>query len=394
MRKGKKMIILFASVFVLAVMMSFSTEAAGKKVARIGKKNYSSVSEAIKKVKKNQTIVLLKNSKENMITCDRNVKFKLNLNKHTLKSDIIVQKGDMTIYNGTLRSTDTHCGSLISVSKKAKVTVNGGNYYGSFSCVDKAVLTINKGTFRTIVSKYNEIVDNIGNSGTTIIKNGTFIATGKNNCNINNAGKLVIYKGKFTSDREILDTSKEGSKVDIKGGTFFSKGKAFGEKNPNIRMFCSQDGTMTIANAKVTADGCAYPVYIYGPGRVSVKNSTFGLGNNVNNVDESEKMFIVMGRLTMDGCKVDAKGKIAVSVSHSGYPGYGEAYFSMSNSTITGSHAWENDSPFVQSRMIYVSLGKVELKSGTIKCSDPEREILKVDEDHGTCIIGKGFKFE
>ena len=43
----------------MAFMMSFSADAAGKKVARIGKKNYSSVNEAVKNVKKNQTIVPL-----------------------------------------------------------------------------------------------------------------------------------------------------------------------------------------------------------------------------------------------------------------------------------------------------------------------------------------------
>ncbi len=369
-KKQMRSVLLLMLMVVLGFMVSLPAEAAGRSVARIGKKNYSSLRQAVSSVKNNQTIVLLKNvTEKRQIRCEKNIKYKINLNKHTLKlkNGIMVDKGNITICNGTMKSSDIYLRSLIEVQKKAKVTINGGTYVGVLKTQKGGTLKINKGTFKN----YSGFI-NIGNMGTTVIKKGSFSATGKESSNIGNAGKITIYNGSFTSDGEIINTNDTASRVIIKKGTFYSKGKYDGNSN---KMFECVEGKMSIRNADIKADGYANPVYIYSDGSVDVKNCSFVLGSKLKNNERNQSMFIVLGKLNMNGCTVVAKGKTAVNVN-----GY-KASFVMKNSKITGEHAYMSYANSEQYPLIMLSQGIAQLQSGTIRCTDPNRDIFCVEKN-------------
>ena len=365
-KKQIRTVLLLMLMIVLGFIVYLPSEAAGRSVARIGKKNYSSFSQAVSSVKKNQTIVLLKNvTEKQQIRCEKNIKYKINLNKHTLKlkTAIMVNKGNITIYNGTMKSSDTYFRSLLEVRKKAKVTINGGTYVGVLKTQKGGTLKINKGTFKNYSG-----FDNIINMGTTVIKKGTFRATGKESGNIGNAGKITIYNGSFTSDGRIINTNDTASRVTIKKGTFYSKGKY---DVISKEMFECYEGKMSISNANIKADGYAYPAYIYSNGSIAVKKCTFVFGSNLKNNESNQYMFNVLGKLNMDGCTVVAKGKTAINVN--GHM----ASFVMKNSRITGEHAYRSyEGNGEQYPLFMLSEGIAQLQSGTIRCTDPNRDIF------------------
>ncbi|MCC8067485.1 MAG: carbohydrate-binding domain-containing protein [Clostridiales bacterium] len=243
-RLQKALVTLF-TVFLLTLTLSIPSFAASKTVATIGSKSYTSLENALKKVKNGQTITLKSNVTLNgtNLEISRGKKFSLNLNgkKITFKNDCIIEikSGTVTLYGG---STSGNGG--IVVAPDASLTVKDGTYKspifnygklkingGTFKCNLKdytyttianggtGTLTINGGTFTN--STTVDLVNNFG-SGKTTINGGTFKATATGDdmiCNFEN-GEMIINDGTFIqTKRTILCTAEEAVTV-INGGTF------------------------------------------------------------------------------------------------------------------------------------------------------------------------------
>lgn len=109
------------------------------------------------------------------------------------------------------------------------------------------------------------------------------------------------------------------------------------------------------------------------------------MGKNLINDDFSQIMFVNAGKLSMDNCKITAKGKTAIKVNHEG-----TASFSMKNTTITGGHAYLNDPITYQKQrpLIDIASGRANLISGTITCTDSKRTVIDVVQ-RSVCTQGK-----
>ena len=265
-------------------------------IAQVGTIYYSSISNAINAISTNGTVILLKDTTED-ITIPENKTIILNLNQKKLEGTgairlsnkydtTILNKGTLTIFGGSVTGNDWgiyNGGKLIinSGNYTAKVyeaicpvsgtteinagTITGGNYA---LCNYGGVTTINGGTFN------GSIYDGIKNNGGTVnIKNGIF--QGKNYGAYNEGGVYNIsggtYNGSFAG-------------VGLKDGTITISGGSFsGERGVH-----SVKGTMTITGGTMrgnTYDGLSnYGATIY------INGGNFS-GKNWGIYSESGKIF-------------------------------------------------------------------------------------------------------
>lgn len=184
----------------VSVLFGSVSMAAGT-VAKIGSTKYTSLEDAVKKVKNGETIVLQKNvSYTSVLSVSRSGKsFTLDLNKKTITfkkgSCLKLKKGTMTIKNGTIVQT-SQTGYVIKVSEGATLKVAGGTYKGMIS--NSGTMTVSKGTFASINKTAGASdAELITNYGTLTISGGTF--KGKYNTILLNYGTLSVTGGTFTT---------------------------------------------------------------------------------------------------------------------------------------------------------------------------------------------------
>ncbi len=244
------LILTLALLFTCSAAMAAS---AASPAARIGKKKYKTVQAAISAVKSGQKIVLLRNVTEkptyNQLSLDKNCKYTLDLNKHTLKvwhsytkdysGEVVVSAGNVTITNGKIESP-FNAGAYTG-TKKVTVTTKNVVFTHRIRIWEKGYLTMQKGSFKS--GKPSEVrgLENHGrlvingtkftfnrkpssgvyvdsqfkNSGVVTIKNAEMTKTLSTTCYLmENYGKMTIEKGKF--DGEILSYGT----LTIKNGTF------------------------------------------------------------------------------------------------------------------------------------------------------------------------------
>ena len=253
-RKANRRVVSAAVIVAMLVllMMPITAHGAGKTVAKVGNKNYTSLQDAVSAVKSGGTVKLMRNVKlKSDLEFKRGGTYTLNLNHHQItggfRNAIEISKGNIKFKNGTISSP-------IRVFNKAKLTILSGTYKrkakgdgsvlldcygnsrliikggsfngangvdgnakvwikaGTFSCTNwdapaftvsgKAVATVSGGVFK----------GSFGSSGTTTIKKGTFKKE------ISNDGKMVINKATVTG------TVINSGSLKIKGGTFYKKG--------------------------------------------------------------------------------------------------------------------------------------------------------------------------
>lgn len=251
--KHKKWMIMILTLLCAVLLSGMGVSAAGKKtVATIGKKKYTSLEKALAKVKNGQTIKLKANITANKtIEVKRNVRFTLDFNGKTIKSSrgriadglgntkgiLRISKGNVVIKKGKMTGN-----ASIKIEKGAAVKIMNGSYC---QLVNKGSVTVVNGSFRTkdtatsavanygkgkMVIKNATVQAQIGGAlyvegGTVAINNGTFNQSkSKGDISyagiiIKKAGKLTIRKGKFTvKDRNSLIETY--GKLTIENGVF------------------------------------------------------------------------------------------------------------------------------------------------------------------------------
>jgi len=241
---------LLSFFLVVILSMNVSMVQAANEKASIGSKKYNTLEEAISKVKNGQTIKLLGNvSIEETIVVKKNVKFTINMNKKTITHKgtgtepwLQLNRGTLTLKNGTIKSKTDKIGTGIVIEKKASMIIQSGTYgvsirnnggnltikdanftKGANISNDKGKCLINKGKFKGSI--FNGINFKSNSKGTLTVKNGTFSFIS------NRAGNCTIYNGKVES----IDTSSSKAKTILKKGTYES---------------CENHGTTIIQNGR------------------------------------------------------------------------------------------------------------------------------------------------
>lgn len=250
MKKVKRLIFICTICLLMCTCMTTSVDAGTKTVATIGSKKYSSLQSAVDQVKNGQTIKLKTNIKlkKDIVVKRKGISFTLDLNKKTLKEgyySIEVNKGKVTVKNGKVNGST----ELFKIGKSGKVDIKNGTYNGFLSnegtlnikngifvnkddeypqIINSGKLTITKGTFQS----YGNVVKN---TGTAVIKKGTFKNTNKGygipviyNAAVNYSngkgkitksilGEMTIQKGNFTAEQMVIGNS---GKLIINGGNY------------------------------------------------------------------------------------------------------------------------------------------------------------------------------
>lgn len=238
-KHGIYIVRIWMAAMLMLIVSGTAASAASKTAASIGKKKYASLEKAFNAVKKNQTIKLQNNiTLAEPIVLKRNVSFTLDLNKHrivstaeTEKGDIDIEKGALTVKNGTLKNVCLY--------------VAGG-----------AKLTVSKGTYSQVV-----------NFGTTVIKDGTF--SGSNAMIYNGAGRMSIKKAKLKAQRYGLIV--EGGSVSVKSGTYSST-----KQYPLVEV---TKGKLTVYGGTFTA-AKGVTLYNAGKGSVTLNGGRFTASSN------------------------------------------------------------------------------------------------------------------
>lgn len=245
----------FIVVMLVMLLMPVTAMGAGRTVARVGNKNYTSLQAAVNAVKKGGTVKLMKN-----ITLKSNLEFKrsgaytLNLNQHQITgnfwADIRISRGSITFRNGTIAAP-------VRIENKAKLTIlsgkykrkptdegnilldchdggrlhiKGGSFNGVCSAMGKAKVWIDSGTFScthwaaeafnindtaTATVRGGVFKGHFSNSGNTTIKNGKFMDGISNS----NGGKMLIQKATVNGP-----VCNHHGTLTVKGGTFHYQG--------------------------------------------------------------------------------------------------------------------------------------------------------------------------
>ena len=213
-------------------------------VAQVGTIYYSSISNAINAISTNGTIILLRDTTED-ITIPSNKTITLNLNQKTLKGtgalridgkydSPILNNGTLTIYGGSTIGNDW------AVYNTNKLIINSGTYTATqFEAIFHGTGTteINAGTF----TGGNFGLCNYG--GVTTVRGGTFNGVdGIRNSN----GTLNIINGIFNG--EYYGALNFGGTTNISGGTF----------NGNIGGMSLENGNATISGGNFTGEKGIY----------------------------------------------------------------------------------------------------------------------------------------
>lgn len=277
-RKSRLWMIMFVA---LCVALWGMTASAATPAATIGKKQYKSLQAALNAVKNGQTIKLKKNIKVTegqMIDFTRNVKFTLDLNKHTVANVVgygfHIKKGTVTIKNGTIKAgapwKEGYSGGFsVYIEKGARLNITDGTY--------KNLNLINYGTAVFSGGKYtfDYTYSGFANYGTMTLGKIEASSTG---CGGNDAivknlkgGKLSIKSGKYRaklhetgagdkSGAMAVVYNQEGSTI-ISGGTFTTSGGDNGYSTSCL-WYCNGSLKITKATCK-SCRPCIMQVYDY-----------------------------------------------------------------------------------------------------------------------------------
>ncbi len=317
-KNTRRLIMTLLSVLVLTMLLSMPASAASKKtVATIGKKSYTSMSSAVKAVKNGQTIELQKDTKIKS-ALNRNKKYTINLNGHTLtgtysikdtrissSNAVRISAGSVTVKNGAVTGFYVNKGALLTVSnmktdpnadlyntiycyikKGAAVKFKSGSF-NRLSIYNYGTLTINKMTVKDRFDLINE------SSGTATIKEGTFNANGYDSITNsgkltisggtfkdiefrNSSGKMTISDGKFTSGGYNSQLGISGGQVIIKGGTF---------KSTSYDTVISNSGTLKITGG--TIKSTSYDTVISNYGTLKITGGTIKSTGSAENLDHA-----------------------------------------------------------------------------------------------------------
>ncbi len=259
--RGRQRFFSFLIIFTLILtVVTPGNYQAAQKAASIGKKQYSTLDEAIGKVKNGQTVKLLRNISTNRtIYTNRNVKYTLDLNRKTIrytgKNELFYnKKGKLTIKNGTINAGEY---DVAVIRAKASLNILNGTYTGRLR--NSGNLQIQTGKFS---ANFGTLVTNYG---TCKIKNGTFHSTEDYYVLLSNNGKkFMIENGKFVAENTIVIRNNKGV-FDIKKGSF--QGKE--EDQPTI---WQNGGVMNISGGKFTSKN--HTVIEQTDGTLNVKGGT------------------------------------------------------------------------------------------------------------------------
>ena len=219
------------ALLVLLLCCAVPTSASAKTVAKIGKKNYSSLQSALNAVKSGQTITLKSNINlgKKALKASRKANYTINLNHKSIKncSAFKINNGKVTIKNGTIVMAKMELGDFdamhktLTVSKKAKVTFAGIKYTGEVNV--RGQLTIKSGTYKDFW---------LYNSGNVRIINGTFNKIAL----LTNCNKMTIENGKFYFIGSYVDMGwciyndpedeRDSAILTLKGGSYSFSEKA------------------------------------------------------------------------------------------------------------------------------------------------------------------------
>ncbi len=311
-RKLMKMLMLMA----LCLLVCGSVASAkSSTVAKIGSKKYSSLESALNAVKKGQTITLQKNVvAKGEIISKKNVKFTLDLNKHTLSNAneitypdvetahgvLCIKKGNVTLKNGKIHDA-------IRVEKGAKLTIQSGTYeqllnFGT-AVINEATFSPKVGQALYNVKKGKLTINNVTvksdkgalyqKAGTVVIKGGTFRSG--NACTLYFlGGKATVAGGSFTNNSSSTVTAyaAPGASLTITGGSFSAK------KNTNV---LSVAGSVKVNGGTFTSKW-SYPlIYVNNGGKLTVTKKIKLKGNN-------RRVYIDSGKATLKGKTYSSKG--------------------------------------------------------------------------------------
>ncbi len=358
----KKIITLTASIFLFCLIVFVSTESvqAAKPQASIKKKKYSTLQKALSKVKKGQTIKILKNIKINKpVTAKRKVKYSINLNKKKItyrgkSNGLVLKNGDVTIYKGTVDDVLVSSKTTVTLKKikMTKLKNKGGTIFvknGSIESVDNHIgkCTIDTGTIDSVTNgihyKKNhrgELVINNGtidsvyqNAGSCVINQGTYeyfsgrYADEKSTTLIKDGNYYSItLGGKSVVENAICKELDNYGTSEIKNGTFggvkTSAGKTSGKKEANNYLFQNY-GTLVVQNG----------TYVY-------DYASMVIGNN-------KKMTINGGNFEV-GFNISLKGSVIIN-----------------GGTFTNGDGW-----------MFTNHGNLEINNGTFKETSTEHELI------------------
>ena len=265
-------------------------------IAQVGTIYYSSISNAINVISTNGTIILLKDTTED-ITIPDNKTIILNLNQKKLEGTgalrisnkydtTILNQGTLTIFGGSVTGNDW------GIYNGGKLIINSGNYTAKVYeaiCPVSGTTEINAGTF----TGGNYALCNYG--GVTTINGGTFNG-GIYDGIRNDGGTINIKKGIFNGKN--YGALSAGGTINISGGTYNGSVAGMGLKDGTVtisggsfsgeRGIHSIKGTMTITGGTMrgnTYDGVSnYGATIY------INGGNFS-GKNWGIYSESGKIF-------------------------------------------------------------------------------------------------------
>ena len=328
MKNNTKKLVQMLACLICLLILGASTVYAASYQAKIGKKNYKTIQDAVNAVKSGQTIKLIKNvelTKDEVIELNRNVKYTIDMNGKVISEEHEEQDdeegefdyksavqcmratmGNVTIQNGKMKALKAS-GSGIILSGRASVTLKGGSYNNEqISVHEQARLTVENTSFN------NTSAPPIWQSGGKITINGTTIKTNEN-CIYSRGGKIIINSGKLTggsfaknypaiylnqdvslvikkcelkSDGGGIYADEKGKpSVEILGGTYASK------KNP----ICigNRSGKLKISGGTFNSIGQSVTIWTNAPTKIS--GGKFTAKNTNALVDESELACTITG---------------------------------------------------------------------------------------------------
>lgn len=259
------------SVATLIFVPGFETKAASSASyqASVSSRKYTTLKEAVANVQNGQTIKILQNIKlSETITCNKNVSFNLNLNKHTIQyteGDVAfhLKRGKITVSNGTWKAS--YRNSAISSPEL-------------FLLENKATLVVKNGTFKANSANDSQQKCIRNNGGTIQIQNGTFTGIRI----YNDKGTCTISNGKFAEVTNGIHYQKNMTgKLTIKNGTFQYVSQRTGTctinggKYSSFESLSSKENKTTIRNGNFRSTSFS--------GDTVIQNGTFNsIGNNGN----------------------------------------------------------------------------------------------------------------
>ena len=335
MKHVKKYAILFLMVFALALMTNTKAEAAT--VAKIGGRSYSSLKTAIRRVRNNQTIKLMRNvTLKKQLVISNNKKFTINLNRHTIRMSR-GKKGGFMYESGSLK-----------IDKRSKVTLKNGtikathrDYRQIFDIREKASLTIKSGTYAGIISNYGKLT----------IKKGSFTEEFAHDALIWNLGTLTIADGNFIQKTVSADVICNLHNCTIKGGSFrcASKGicvDTYQNMNYSHTVKTAISGGPFVCTQAGDDHETGYTLKVANKANVTISGGDF-----------QEQTAVWDGTVTMTGGKISSEGKAAVRITG--------GTFVMNGGDVSVKQYSRNGAPCAVA-MELTYQGNLELNKGTI----------------------------